>query len=291
MSDKQQNLPPLPEEDAVSNESNDWIAPALSAEPPPEEEAQEYKRTYSIGVFFVCLLFGFLFAMQFKSVDITSENAVNNQLLRTQELQNMLNEERQKNDALYQELLTLKDDIARYRELSLQSGDYAAVLNNELRRAELVAGFTDVIGPGVTVTMSDSVASVAGDGLTVDPSYLIIHDNDILQVVNELRDAGAEAISINGERLLATSEIRCAGSIVSVNNNRYAAPFVIRAIGDPEALESALKMRGGVIEQLAFFQIEVDVQKSDEVLIRAYTGTTSYTYAQEYKDDVPANPS
>ena len=140
-----------------------------------------------------------------------------------------------------------------------------------------------MVGPGLIVTMSDSTKNPADT--TADPSYYIIHDNDILQVVNELRDAGAEALSINGERLLATSEIRCAGSIVSVNNNRYAAPYVIRAIGDPAAMSSALSMRGGVIDQLSIWDIQVDVQQSEEVLIRAYTGKTTFQYAQEYKDN------
>lgn len=75
-------------------------------------------------------------------------------------------------------------------------------------------------GPGVTIILEDSSqANVTGN----EADYLI-HDNDLLSVINELRSAGAEAISLNGERILATSEVRCTGAVVTVNGRRYAAP-------------------------------------------------------------------
>jgi uncharacterized protein YlxW (UPF0749 family) len=107
----------------------------------------------------------------------------------------------------------------------------------------------------------------------------IIHDEDLLKVVNELRDAGAEAISINDERLLSTSEMRCAGSTVSVNNNRYAAPYIIKAIGSPENLEYALRMPGGVSDVLARWGIELAIEQKDKLIIKAYTGVIQYKYA------------
>ena len=85
----------------------------------------------------------------------------------------------------------------------------------------------------------------------------IIHDEDILKVINELRAAGAEAISLNDQRLISTSEIRCAGPTISVNNTRVAAPFVIKAIGNAKSMEDAIKMRGGVAETLSVWGIQV----------------------------------
>ncbi|MBQ6000115.1 MAG: DUF881 domain-containing protein [Clostridia bacterium] len=270
-SDKQLSV----REDAVTGEVLDGNPPASSPKELPPVEA---KRSFGFGVFLVCILFGFLVSMQFKSVKV-SNNTITSSQLRAEELQSLLNKERAKNQELYEELLRSKDDLSSYRQMALQSGDYAAVLNSELTRAQLAAGFTDVVGPGLIITMSDSAGQITESG--ADSNYYIIHDNDILQVVNELRDAGAEAISINGERLLATSEIRCAGSTISVNNNRYVAPYVICAIGDAEGMSSALRMRGGVIEQLAIWGIQIELQKSDEVLIAGYTGKTSFQYARE----------
>lgn len=253
---------------------------------PPElsrdSEPLPARRTTNFGIFVVCLVFGFLLSMQFKSVDLTETNQANNQLMRAEELQNMLNKERLKNQELYEELLQYKDEVADYREKALQSGDYASIVAKELERAELIAGMTDLEGPGVTVTLSDAPRTVVVDP-EIDVNLYIIHDDDLLKVVNELRDAGAEAISINGERLIATSEIRCAGSIVSVNNNRYAAPYVVRAIGDAQALYSALTMRGGVVDQLTYWNILVDVQQTESVVIKAYTGKTTFKYAKEFR--------
>ncbi len=255
----------------------------------PSSPGQDYgKRGYAgrFAVFCVCLLFGFLVAMQFKSVKLSVDTVQNNQLMRAEELQTLLNKERLKNEQLYGEIMQYKDDLSKYREQALSSGDYAEVLARQLIRSELVAGITDVEGPGVTITMTDSTDQITTEYLN-DPNYYIIHDTDILSVINELRDAGAEAVAINGERLIATSEIRCAGSIVSVNNNRYAAPYVITAIGDPDALDSALRMRGGVVDQLAPWGIGVNIEKSELIKIKGYTGGITFKYAtpSEGSDD------
>jgi len=262
-------------------------SPSRAGEPTEDAKTDlpiRSRRSSSFGIFIVCMVFGFLLAVQFKSVGLSEDSFANSQLMRIEELQSMLNRERTKNQELYEELLSFKDDVASYREMALQSGDYAAVIGRELVRAELIAGITDVEGPGIIVTMNDSTRSISADQ-TADPNLYIVHDDDLLKVVNELRDAGAEAISINNERLIATSEIRCAGSIVSVNNNRYAAPFVIRAIGDAQALDSALRMRGGVIDQLAFWGIQVNTVQRDSIVIRGYTGRTSFKHAREYRAD------
>ena len=113
----------------------------------------------------------------------------------------------------------------------------------------------------------------------------LIHDNDLLSVINELRSAGAEAISLNGERILATSEVRCTGAVVTVNGRRYAAPYVIFAIGDPDTLYSALTMRNGVVDILSQWGITVRVTASDQLLIPAYSGTVDYQYAKPAAPD------
>ena len=112
----------------------------------------------------------------------------------------------------------------------------------------------------------------------------VIHDDDILKVVNELRAAGAEAVSINGQRLIGSSEIRCAGPTLSVNNVRSSAPFEIRAIGEPKNLENALKMRGGVMETLKVWGIQMEIKSSDSVYVPAYKGSLKHEYAHETEE-------
>ena len=142
---------------------------------------------------------------------------------------------------------------------------------------KLQAGLLPLEGQGVIVTMDDSTSKVRADE---NPNLYVIHDDDILRVINELRAAGAEAISINGQRLIATSEIRCAGPTLSVNNVRSAPPYEISAIGDKNSLEKSIRMRGGVEETLKVWGIRLKVESSDEIYIPAYTGEFRQVYSR-----------
>ena len=108
-----------------------------------------------------------------------------------------------------------------------------------------------------------------------------MHDEDILRVVNELKAAGAEAIAVNEQRLITTTGIRCSGSTIKINKKDLVPPFVITAIGNPETLEGALKMRGGVIDHLQFFGIQVSVKKVEKLEIPAYSGGIKSNYMMD----------
>ncbi|MBO4400385.1 MAG: DUF881 domain-containing protein [Selenomonadaceae bacterium] len=142
---------------------------------------------------------------------------------------------------------------------------------------KLQAGLLPLEGQGVIVTLDDSTRKVRAEE---NPNLYVIHDDDILRVINELRAAGAEAISINGQRLIATSEIRCAGPTLSVNNVRSAPPYEISAIGDKKSLENSIKMRGGVEETLKVWGIRLEIESSDEVYIPAYSGAFRHVYSK-----------
>ena len=100
-----------------------------------------------------------------------------------------------------------------------------------------------------------------------------------------MRAAGSEAISVNNQRLIASSEIRSAGAFISINNANLATPFEIKAIGDPATLENSLKMRGGVIETLQFWGIRVAVEKKDKLLIPAFKGSLRFIHATPVIDE------
>lgn len=219
----------------------------------------------------VCFLLGFGVTLQVRSVIHASNTGINTELERADELQNQLSSEKTKNDELSKEIAALQKQVGSN---SISGAQDSA---QQLEQAEILAGLTDVHGPGITVTMDDSKVSPASGQ---NASAFVIHDSDILSVLNELRDAGAEALSINDERILATSEVRCAGNTVSINNNRYAAPFVIRAIGDKDKLRSALQMKGGIVDVLAQWGINVSIVPADNIIVRGYPGVPDYKYAK-----------
>ena len=107
----------------------------------------------------------------------------------------------------------------------------------------------------------------------------IVH---VLSVINELKNAGAEAISINNQRLVPTSSIVCGGNIIEINGEKVGAPFEIKAIGLPEQL-AALSRPGGYLEILKGATVGVELKKSNSITIPKYTGVIMYKYAQNLK--------
>lgn len=233
-----------------------------------------------LAVMAVCVVVGFLLAAQLRGVQLAgAADATNASRLET--LQSLYNDVVEERDGLTEQVGQLQSELELYRQQAASGDEGSEALKMELEQMEITAGLTDVEGPGVTVVLEDSTqANVTGD----EADYLI-HDNDILSVINELRSAGAEAISLNGERILATSEVRCTGAVVTVNGRRYAAPYVIFAIGDPDTLYSALTMRNGVVDILSQWGITVRVTASDQLLIPAYSGTVDYQYAKPVAPD------
>lgn len=233
-----------------------------------------------LAVMAVCVVVGFLLAAQLRGVQLAgAADATNASRLET--LQSLYNDVVEERDGLTEQVGQLQSELELYRQQAASGDEGSEALKTELEQMEITAGLTDVEGPGVTVVLEDSTqANVTGD----EADYLI-HDNDILSVINELRSAGAEAISLNGERILATSEVRCTGAVVMVNGRRYAAPYVIFAIGDPDTLYSALTMRNGVVDILSQWGITVRVTASDQLLIPAYSGTVDYQYAKPVAPD------
>ena len=228
-----------------------------------------------MAVVAVCAVLGFLLALQLKGVKLSTQAAADTNASRLETLQQLYNDELDRTASLEEELARIQSELALYRDDAAQSGGYSEALKTEVDNLEILAGLTDVEGPGVTVIMQDSTAA----NVTGDEADYLIHDNDIMSVINELRSAGAEAISLNGERIVSTSEVRCTGAVVTVNGRRYAAPYIIMAIGDSTTLYNALTMRNGVVDVLGQWQIDVRVTMNDKLLIPKYSGTVEFHYA------------
>lgn len=232
-----------------------------------------------IAVAAVCVILGFGITVQLVSVKKTQATS-STALSRVQDLQNELSREKTKNEELYTQLLQMKNDLDGYKEAAEESGSVSQVLNEQLSRAEFLAGLTNVSGPGVVVTLNDAKVDTSQMG-GANPENFLLHDEDIRTVINELLASGAEAVSLNGERIVSTSSIRCTGPTVIVNNSRHSTPFVIKAIGDPKTLEAGLMIKDGVVDNLRRWQIIVDIQTSDKIEIEAYKGVSTPKYAKD----------
>ena len=215
------------------------------------------------SITFICVIVGFILSTELRQEEelesVTPEQ-------RIEELSAQILKVEKERDDLQKKLSMLQEeyDISPEELLTME----------ELR---MKAGLTALEGSGVIVRMDDSnMTTRRGE----NPNLYVIHDEDILRIVNELRAAGAEAISINGQRLTATSEIRCAGPTLSVNNVRSAPPFEVIAIGDKNSLENSIKMRGGVEDALKVWGIQIDVKSVENVYIPPYKGDFRHKFAR-----------
>jgi len=211
------------------------------------------KKLTNIAITIVCVLLGIMIAWQYKSVNYyQSISIVQNK--RMDELKEEVIRLQNQKTELQEKLRELENENKLYE--SEKAGENLAInaIRKELQDVKLFGGLVDVKGKGIIITLENN-------------DFVQVQDIDILNIVNELRAAGAQAISVNNERIVAMSEIRTAGRYIMINGNQQISPYVIKAIYDPEKLERALLLMGGVVESLEELQIKVDIKKSDEVII------------------------
>lgn len=219
----------------------------------------------NIALTIVCVLLGIMLALQYKSVN-HNEALASYENKRMDELKTELIKLQEQKSTLQERLEELEKENQTYERV--KAGDSAAAkqIQDNLNKARIFAGLVDVKGKGIIVTLNNN-------------GFIPVADYDILNVVNELRAAGAQAISVNDERIVAMTEIREAGEYIMVNGKRFTAPFTIKAIADPDSIERSLVMIGGVVEGLKEDMLEVSVKKSDEIVIKKFIndGTTIKT--------------
>lgn len=217
----------------------------------------------------VCIVIGIMLALQYRtnlhSPAYVSYKEWSRQLAESEKLQ-------EQNDQLVQETIALRTALT-----DAATGKRNQSLKKQLDRANVLAGFTPVVGPGVIIILDDNPDPMQQN---VQPEEYLVHDTSLLLVINQLKTAGAEAISVNSERIIAGSEVRCAGPTILVNLDRVAPPIEIRAIGNPKALNQAMRREGGDLENLRLYGLKVSIQSSEEVHIPAYNGILKFEYAQ-----------
>ena len=167
---------------------------------------------------------------------------------------------------------------------SIASGDenIIDILRDELEKTRAIAGFQEMEGSGIVIKMQDNMAE---DAFGKEYNLDIVHDVDVLRIINDLKGAGAEAISINGQRILSITEIKCGGPIIRVNGKGLVAPFFIKAIGDPKLLNAAINAPNTYSYALKNIdQINIDTTVEDNIKVPAYGGRVNLKYAKPIKE-------
>ncbi|MCR5481824.1 MAG: DUF881 domain-containing protein [Clostridia bacterium] len=235
------------------------------------------KYEHQIAVFLICLLIGFGIVVQARITDgqklyvspgVISDYGANieSEKMTAGYINEMYKEGMMKLD-LYNQIYdeTNRKDV----------NDMKESLESELDKLRILNGTERVEGPGVIVTVDDGTRALL-DGESIN--NLLVHDSDILLVLNELRRAGAEALSVNGQRILPTTSINCSGYTVRINGTTYARPFMIKAIGNGRRMADCLLAPEGVANSLKDWGIQFQVRLTDHIIIDAYEAEPEFRY-------------
>jgi uncharacterized protein YlxW (UPF0749 family) len=213
----------------------------------------------------IFIVFGVVLAVQFKST-LYAKNQTALNSLGAEKLVAQLAAEKKEveklNKAIDENVAKREEYIKEYMERN-----YDGSTQKERENAKFVAGLVDVKGPGIIIKLDDAAVRKENTPL----NWLIIHDQDIKIILNDLKEAGAQAISINGERVVAMSEQICAGPTILINGNRYPVPYVINAIGDPGTLYESMS-KSPRIAELVEYNIRVEMTKAKELMIPKFSG-------------------
>jgi len=233
----------------------------------------------NILIFLLCLLIGFGFVVQERMSEgqmlyvsakaITDyETTIESELLEIEKTKLLVEQRR--------------GELALYEGENVDSpGVVLENLQKETTLYGMYSGAMALEGPGVVITIDDGVRDLfEGENI----NNLLVHDVDILMIINDLKKSGAEAISVNGERLVESSSVICSGYTVEINNVRYARPFTIKAIGDGNRMAASLIGPEGYGTSLKNWGVLFNVELNDEITIPAYLQEKTYRYTQKVKE-------
>jgi uncharacterized protein YlxW (UPF0749 family) len=213
-------------------------------------KAKKVSRNISISI--VCIILGLALSWQFQSIR-NNASVINLESQKKDDLIVKILNEQKNNENLKVKLSELQTQVSKFESARGNSDENLKLLTDEIQKLRTIAGLTDVKGSGVIVTFA------AKDAKNVE-------DDDILDILNELRATDAQALAINEQRVIDTSEVRVAGDYIMVNGTHVAPPYKIKAIVDSDNAVNALNMIGGPLEQIRVF-IDVTVEKSDSIII------------------------
>ena len=222
--------------------------------------------TVTIGI--ACFVLVMTIFMQFKVIHETDITSIDT--MRKSELQTELANWKTKYEEVEKKYQDTYKTLKKYKEETTSDEEVRKNLEEELNSLQIILGKTDIQGKGIIITLKE------GENDTEK-----VHSEDLLKLVNNLKDAGAEAISINEQRIVNQTDFAYINnSFIKINSQRIVSPYVIKVIGDPDYLKSALIGIGGYQEELQALGIEVNIEEKNKIEILKYDGDMSTKYIE-----------
>lgn len=235
------------------------------------------KKVISLTIGAICFILVLAIVIQVKTIKNTN-SIVNYTLSNNNDLRDDLLRWKEKYDSVNTEVTKAEKKLEETRQLAIQNSPDSIKKERELNINNTALGLTDVSGQGVIVTLKDNQGVTNENiGITDDIRSYLVHDANLREIVRKLKISGAEAISINDERIVNDTSIICSGNVIRVNDKKISSPFEIKAIGSPELLYGNLDE---TITRLNNSGIIVDIKKQDNVKINKYDGVINFNYAK-----------
>lgn len=231
------------------------------------------KKYIAIILGIVCFILVISIFTQMKTVE-NMKKTVNTGLSRNSDLIDEVFRLQEKNNKLYEQLEDSENRLEKIRTQAASGSKEDTEAEAELKENNLLLGLSEMKGEGIIITLDDN-RNIQGDELNV--SQYLVHEEDLLQVVNELFNAGAEAISINGHRIVNSTAILCDGNIIRVNGKVITVPITIKAISS-KAIYNTLIRPKGYLQLMADEGVDVKIESSDKITIPKYDGVYNYSH-------------
>ena len=232
------------------------------------------KKTVAITLGIMCALLTSGIIIQVNTIEENHVTTTTSRRTSNSELKDEVIKWKGKYEQANEELQKVQEEIENTRKIATKDNNDYTETEENLNKINALLGLTELTGEGVVITVEDSAtASINDENLSSE----LVHNTDIIELVNELKNAGAEAIAINGQRIISNSYINCVGSVITVNGEKLNSPFIISAIGNRASL-SSITRPGSYIELMEEDGITVKVEKVDSVTIPKYKKVISSKY-------------
>ncbi len=237
------------------------------------------KITITITIGLACFVLMLIIFMQFKVVyqtDITSIDTMREEDLKT-ELANW----KSKYNEAEQKYKEMSETLKKYNEESTTDSQTKKNLQEELANLELILGLTDVEGTGIEITLKDP-EKIVEDDEEIESTEQKIKASELMIIVNFLKDAGAEAISINNQRIVYKTDFAQINdtTYIKINSQMVSAPYTIKAIGDADYLKASL-IGTGYVDRIKGWGQTIEFAESKKVTINKYNGSMDYKYIND----------
>jgi uncharacterized protein YlxW (UPF0749 family) len=240
------------------------------------------KKQIAITLGIMCFILTVAICIQLKTIENTTttisqslkENGLRDEVLRWKE----------RYDNFYEELNQSLKELEEVRKQATQNDTKSSAKQEEIKNNNMLLGLSEVKGEGLQIVIADNnTGTLKNESEALDLSSQVVHYDDLIEVINALNNAGAEAISINGQRIIQTTAITCEGNVIKINGQKVSSPFTIKAIGSQGLLYGSLTMIGGYLYILDEAGVIVETTQMDNLTVEKYSGVINYKYVKNEK--------